>query len=112
MKYKNVIKISAEGTRGKVNGLECVAEPTPDGKYVLNKKVETTEKSKAEKNKTNKARNKVFANTLTEAANMLATNEYVINLIYTIPVGDKALGKFKRQRSLQNYESVTIIEAS
>ncbi|ELA9085351.1 hypothetical protein [Vibrio alginolyticus] len=38
MKYKNVIKISAIGTRGKVKGLEFVAKQNLDGHYVLNKR--------------------------------------------------------------------------
>ncbi len=92
MKYKNVIKISAIGTRGKVEGLEFVAKKNLDGHYVLNEKVHTPTDS----NRTNKAKNKVYASTLTEAANLLSTNEYLINLTCTDPIGGRALREYNK----------------
>lgn len=92
MKYSKVIKISALGTRGKVKGLEFIAKPNQDGYYVLNKKVNTP----TESNKTNKARNKIFVTTLTEAANLLSTDEYLINVTCTDPVGGRALREYKK----------------
>lgn len=92
MTYKNVIKISAIGTRGKVKGLEFVAKQNLDGQYILNEKVHTPTDS----NKTNKAKNKVYASTLTEAANLLSTNEYLINLTCTDPIGGRALREYNK----------------
>lgn len=95
MKYTNVVKISAIGTRGKVKGLEFVAKANAAGQYVLNKKVS----SPTDGNSTNKARNKTFVNSLTEAANLLSTNNYLINLTCS-----------EGSRALREYSKVTIIQ--
>tara|TARA_B110000503_G_scaffold96415_1_gene144997 strand:- start:1000 stop:1296 length:297 start_codon:yes stop_codon:yes gene_type:complete len=88
MKYCNVIKISALGTRGKAKGLTFTAEQDRLGRYVLNKKTATPSQG----NRTNRAENKSYAESLTEAANMLATDDYLINLV--CPDGKRALRKF------------------
>ena len=76
MKYKSVTKITAIGTSGKAKGHEFIATPDSKGRYVLNRKVSKP----SEGNKTNNAVNKVYTKTLTEAANLLATDDYLINL--------------------------------
>ncbi|HHX8443434.1 hypothetical protein D5E85_20705 [Vibrio parahaemolyticus] len=97
MKYKNVIKISAIGTRGKVKGLEFVAKQNLDGHYVLNKKIHTPTDS----NRTNKAKNKVCVPTLTEAANLLSTGEYLINLTCTDSIGGRALREYNKVKIIE-----------
>lgn len=90
MKYSNVKKISALGTRGSAKGIEFIAKENRSGKYILNKK--STSPSKG--NTTNKAENKISVSTLTEAANLLSTNEYLINLISSD--GKRALREYKK----------------
>lgn len=91
--FENVNKISAIGTRGAVKGSEFKAIKDKNGKYVLNRKTSTPEKG----NTTNKAINKIYVDTLTEAANLLSSNEYLINL-----VADSGV------RSLREFKKVTI----
>lgn len=86
---KTVTKISAIGTRGKVTGKIFVAKTDSSGRYVLNKKT-----SSSSIDPTNKAVNKVFASSLTEAANLLATDDYLINLVDE--EGTRALREFKK----------------
>ena len=90
MKFSNVVKISAIGTRGAAEGVEFTAKQDGNGKYVLNKK--TT--SPANGNGTNRAENKFSVETLTEAANALATDDYLINLV--CPEGKRALRRFSK----------------
>jgi len=59
------------------------------GRYVLNKKT-----SYSSLDPTNKAVNKVFAYSLTEAVNLLVTDNYLINLVDE--EGTRALREFKK----------------
>jgi len=90
MEYINVTKISALGTRGEAKDVEFIAKPDGSGRYVLNRK----SASPTAGNKTNKAENKVYVDTLSEAATKLATNEYLINLVP--PSGKRALRMFSK----------------
>jgi hypothetical protein len=82
MKYDKVSKISAIGT-GKINkGREFVAKPNVQGQFVLHRKSKQT----------NLAENKILVASLTDAANLLATDEFVINL--TCEQGTRALGSY------------------
>jgi hypothetical protein len=73
---KEVIRISAIGSRGDAKGKIFIAKEDSSGKYVLNRK-----RSSSSTNPTNKAVNKVYVNSLTEAASLLATGDYLINLV-------------------------------
>jgi hypothetical protein len=84
-----VAKISAIGTRGDAKGKVFVAKKDSSGRYVLNKKT-----SSNSINPTNKAVNKVFVSSLTEAAKLLATEDYLINLVDE--EGKRALREFKK----------------
>lgn len=86
---KKVIGISAIGTRGDAAGKLFTAKPESSGRYVLNKKMPAHLA-----NPTNKAVNKVFAHDLSETAKMLATDEYLINLVSAD--GKRALREFKK----------------
>jgi hypothetical protein len=86
---RTVTKISAIGTRGKAKGKLFVAKKDSSGRYVLNKKT-----SSNSIDPTNKAVNKIFASSLTEAANLLETNDYLINLVDE--EGTRALREFKK----------------
>lgn len=86
-----VAKISAVGTRGDAKGKSFVAKPDPSGRYVLNRKT-----SSGSKEPTNKAVNKVYVENLTDAARLLATNDYLINLVAAD--GTRALRQFKMVR--------------
>ena len=88
---KTVTKISAFGTRGAVKGKLFLARPDSSGRYVLNLKQPHNSSSP-----TNNATNKVFASSLTEAAELLATNDYLINLVS--PEGARALREYKKVR--------------
>ena len=88
---KSVTSISATGTTGEAAGKQFFAKPNRSGLYVLNKK--TSAKSA---NPTNKAVNKIYAKDLTEAANLLATDLYHINLVS--PEGKRALPEFCKVR--------------
>tara|TARA_B110000238_G_C16010354_1_gene388593 strand:- start:395 stop:676 length:282 start_codon:yes stop_codon:yes gene_type:complete len=87
MEYSDVKKISAIGTRGDAKNVEFIAKPGRRGRYVLNKK----SSSPAAGNNTNQALNKVYVGTLSEAAAMLATNDYLINLVS--PDGKRVFSK-------------------
>lgn len=97
MGYKSVQKISAVGTSGDAKGVEFVATPDKQGRYVLNKKKPSTSE-----NPTNKAVNKVYVESLTEAANLLATDDYLINMTGRV--------NSKNTRGLRKFKSVTIHE--
>ena len=71
-----VKKITAVGTRGDAKGKLFTAKKDSAGYYVLNKK-----KSANSLNPTNKAVNKVRVASLDEAAKILSTDEYLINLV-------------------------------
>ena len=71
-----VLSITAIGTRGDAAGKTFIARPDSSGRYVLNRKRPSTSGSP-----TNKAVNKVFAASLDQAADLLATNDYLINLV-------------------------------
>lgn len=86
-----VFSISAIGTRGAAKGKLFVAKPDASGRYVLNRK-----KASSSINPTNKAVNKVFARSLAEAAELLATDDYLINLVS--PEGKRALREFRKVR--------------
>lgn len=87
-----VCKISAVGTRGQAKGKIFIAKPDRSGQFVLNQKVS----SAVAGNKTNNARNKVYAASLTEAVKLLETNEYLINL--TSDDGKRALRQLSKIR--------------
>lgn len=84
-----VVRISAIGTRGSVLGEVFEARPDSSGRYVLNRK-EPSGSIPA----TNMADSKVFAADLTDAARLLETNEYLINLVG--PGGKRALRELKK----------------
>jgi hypothetical protein len=86
-----VISISAIGTSGDAKGKLFVAKPDSSGRYVLNLK-----KPSNSVDPTNKAANKVFAASLTEAAQLLATDDYLINLVSSD--GKRGLREFKKVR--------------
>lgn len=71
-----VVGISAVGTRGDAKGKLFTAKPDSLGRYVLNRK-----SPESSQNPTNKAINKVYAKNLNEAAALLETDEYLINLV-------------------------------
>lgn len=85
-----VTKISAYGTRGLEN-VRFVAKPDRSGRYVLNKK-----RSSPSANTTNKAVNKVYVDSLDEAAELLRTGDYLINLV--APDGSRALRQLAKVR--------------
>lgn len=85
---RKVSKITAVGTSGDVKGVVFQAKPDTTGRFVLNKKA-----GSATGNKTNRAVNKVYVGSLDEAAELLQTNEYLINLVS--PKGTRALRQFK-----------------
>ncbi|MBS0274649.1 MAG: hypothetical protein JSR55_09655 [Proteobacteria bacterium] len=72
-----VVEISAIGTRGKAAGKKFKAKKDADGMYVLNRKTS----SPTTGNITNYARNKVGVVTLNEAARLLLTDKFLINLM-------------------------------
>ena len=86
-----VIRISATGTSGSALGKIFEAKPDSLGRYVLNRKKPTGSTIT-----TNMAASKVFAADLTEAAKLLETDEYLINLVG--PEGKRALREFKKVR--------------
>lgn len=85
-----VIRISAVGSRGSVLGKIFEAKPE-SGRYGLNRK-----KPSGSNPATNTAASKVFAASLTEAARLLETDEYLINLVD--PGGTRALCELKKFR--------------
>jgi len=85
-----VTKITAIGTSGAAKGKIFNAKPDSLGRYVLNKKTS----SPSEGNKTNLATNKVYTADLNEAADLLKTDDYLINLISND--GNRALRQFKK----------------
>lgn len=87
-----VTKISAIGTRGDAMGKTFEAKKDSLGRYVLNKKASSHKSGNA----TNKAVNKVYRTTLTEAADLLATNQYLIHLVSE--EGRRALREYKKVR--------------
>jgi len=87
---KKVIQISAIGTSGEAKGKVFTANMDSSGRYVLNKKVS----SPGKKNTTNRAENKVYVSDLSEAADLLAKNEHLINLVSSD--GKRALREFKK----------------
>ena len=90
MKFISVVKISAIGTSGAAEGVEFIAKQDRNGRYVLNRKTTSPAKGHA----TNRAENKFSVETLTEAANNLATDDYLINLV--CPQGKRALRRFSK----------------
>ena len=86
-----VIRISAVGSRGSVLGKIFEAKPDSSGRYVLNRK-----KPSGSNPATNMAASKVFAASLAEAARLLETDEYLINLVG--PGGTRALRDLKKVR--------------
>ncbi|WP_109125157.1 hypothetical protein [Dyella sp. C11] len=84
-----VVKISAFGTRGRALGKLFIAKPDSSGRYVLNRK-----QPAHSADPTNNAKNKVYALSLTEAAALLATDEYLINLV--CPAGSRALREYRK----------------
>ena len=85
-----VKSITAFGTRGSVKGTLFSAKTDSQGRFVLNKKAP----SPINGNTTNKAENKVYVSTLCEAANLLETDKYLINLVTAD--GSRALREFKK----------------
>lgn len=86
-----VIRISACGTLGDAKGKLFTACKDSSGRYVLNRK-----KPSGSTNPTNKAINKVYVSTLCEAADLLATDDYLINLVSDD--GKRALREFRKVR--------------
>ena len=95
---------SATENRGEIKRIYAIGkvkgEPTPftakhdrSGRYVLNRK----KSSPTAGNTTNRAENKVYVATLREAAELIESGEFLINL-----VTDKGI------RALRSYKSVTI----
>ncbi|RAI69302.1 hypothetical protein DOZ80_14215 [Pseudomonas fluorescens] len=74
---QTVIQISAVGTEGLALGKLFIAKTDTSGRYVLNRK-----KSASTTNApTNMAVNKIYASDLDEAAKLLKTGDYLINLV-------------------------------
>ena len=92
MPGSRVIRISAVGTRGDAKGKLFAAKPDSLGRYVLNRKTS----SPGQGNTTNRAKSKVFAASLTEAAELLSSNQFLINLVSED--GKRALREFKKVR--------------
>jgi len=101
---QGISKEFSSGNRGEVKRIYAIGnvkgEPTlftakhdRSGRYVLNRKTS----SPTNGNTTNRAENKVYAATLREAAELLQSGEFLINL-----VTDKGI------RALRSYKSVTI----
>lgn len=86
-----VIGISAIGTRGDAKGKLFLAKPDSSDRYVLNCK-----RPSSSSNPTNMAVNKVFVASLAEAAQLLATDDYLIHLVS--PDGKRALRELKKVR--------------
>ncbi len=84
-----VISITAVGTRGGAKGKVFIAKPNAADRYVLNRK--RTSPSGAP---TNYAVNKVYVETLDEAAALMLTSEYLINLVSAD--GTRALRELSR----------------
>ena len=82
-----VIRISAKGTAGDAKGKLFEAKPDSMGRYVLNKKSPSSTGAP-----TNMAVNKVYVANLDEAAKLLATDDYLINLVSRD--GSRALREF------------------
>lgn len=85
-----VTKISAYGTRG-LEKVQFVAKPDRLDRYVLNKK-----RPASSAHPTNKAVNKVYVDSLDEAAELLRTGDYLINLV--APDGSRALRQLSKVR--------------
>jgi hypothetical protein len=88
---ETVISITAIGTSGDAQGKKFVAKPDSSGRFVLNRK-----KPSGSAKSTNMATNKVFAANLTEAAQLLRTDDYLINLVASD--GTRALRELKKVR--------------
>ena len=84
-----VVGITAIGTRGKAEGKIFSAKKDSSGRYVLNRK-----KPSSSGSPTNKAVNKVYVSSLNQAADLLATNDYLINLVSTD--GKRALRQYAK----------------
>lgn len=85
-----ITRISANGTRGLEN-IQFLAKPDRSGRYVLNRK-----QPSFSKHPTNKAVNKVYVDSLNEAAELLRTGDYLINLV--APGGSRALRQLSKVR--------------
>jgi hypothetical protein len=83
-----VISITAMGTRGDAAGRVFSAKPDASGRYVLNRK-----RPSASTFPTNRAVNKVYATSLDQAADLLSTGDYLINLVSAD--GSRALRQLK-----------------
>lgn len=71
-----VVSITAVGTRGDAKGKLFSARPDSSGRYVLNRR-----RPASAVHPTNKAVNKVYAMSLDQAADLLSTGDYLINLV-------------------------------
>jgi len=87
---EKVLKITAIGTRGDAKGKVFSAKIDSRGRYVLNEKTV----SPTEGNRTNLAANKIYVTDLDEAANLLKTDDYLINLVSAD--GKRALRELKK----------------
>ena len=87
---EKVKSITALGTSGSVKGKLFTAKADSQGRFVLNKKTPSPVKG----NTTNRAINKAYVSTLCEAANLLATDNYLINLVSS--EGSRALRELKK----------------
>jgi hypothetical protein len=83
----SITEIFAVGTRGDAAGRRFVAKRDKNGKFVLNRK-----KSSTSATSTNLAVNKEYADSLDKAYELLATDQYLINLVCSD--GSRALRKF------------------
>ncbi|MEL4204826.1 hypothetical protein P0W48_15935 [Plesiomonas shigelloides] len=97
MKHVNVREIWAVGTGIKNRGQKFVAVLDSNGKYVLNRK----KPSLGGRSETNKAENKIYVDSLDEAADLLSTDDYLINLVSI---------SSPHTRALRCYNKVTIME--
>lgn len=84
-----VVRISAIGTSGEALGKVFEAKPDSSGRYVLNRK-----RPSGSKPATNNAVSKVYAASLDETAELLATDDYLINLVDAR--GKRALREFRK----------------
>jgi hypothetical protein len=86
---RTVVRISAIGTRGEAEGKTFEAKPDASGRFVLNHK-----RPSGSTPATNNAASKVYVSTLEEAAALLSTNDYLINVISAD--GKRALREFRK----------------
>jgi hypothetical protein len=83
-----VTRISAIGTRGHARDMVFIAKRNSAGRYVLHRKTPSHAS-----NATNTVPNKVYVDSLDDAARLLETDDYVMNVVASD--GQRALRELK-----------------